>query len=96
MDDHNPLQANENYKNLNKHINCSKCNFALTSDNYKKGRTVCKLYYNNHFLAYSKNKFCSISSPKSDVSTQTDFSDKQDGSNRQDSLIEQDVSNKQV
>ena len=80
------LQSNEYYKNLNKHEKCSKCNIVLTRDNYKKGRTVCKLCYNNNVLTYYKNKFCSNSSLTMDVSTQTDFSD---GCN---SLINQDMS----
>ena len=60
-----------------KHNKCSKCNIALLQDNYKKGRNVCKICYNNHVLANYKNKFCSNSSPKSDVSTQTEISKKQ-------------------
>jgi len=90
MTDNNSLQANEYFKNLNKHENCSKCNIVLTQENYKKGRTVCKLCYNNHVLEYYKNKFSSYSYTKSDVGTQTDFSDKQD------SLIKQESSNKKV
>ena len=78
MNDNNSLQTNDYYKNLNKHDNCSKCNIVLTQDNYKKGRTVCKLCYNNNVLRYYKNKFCSNTSPKSDVGTQTDFSDELD------------------
>ena len=83
MNDNNSLQTNEYYKNLNKHGNCSKCNIVLTQDNYKKGRTVCKLCYNNNVLRYYKNKFCSNPSPKSDASTQTDFSNELDSSNKQ-------------
>ena len=60
-------------KNLSKHGICSKCNMVLTQDNYKKGRTVCKLCYNNNVLTYYKNKFCSNSSHKLDASTQTDW-----------------------
>ena len=75
MNDNNSLQQNDYYKNLNKHVNCSKCNVVLLQDNYKKGRTVCKLCYNNNVLRYYKNKFSSNPSPKSDVGTQTDFSD---------------------
>ena len=62
MDHQNSLQTNECYKNLNKHRNCSKCNFAITRDHYKKGRTVFKICYNNHVLACYKNKFCLNSS----------------------------------
>ena len=83
MNDNISLQTNEYYKNLNKHVNCSKCNIILTQDNYKKGRTVCKLCYNNNVLRYYKNKFCSNNSPKSDVGTQTDFSDELDISYKQ-------------
>ena len=83
MNDNNSLQTNDYYKNLNKHNNCSKCDIVLTQDNYKKGRTVCKLCYNNNVLGYYKNKFCSNTSPKSDVGTQTDFSDQLNSSNKQ-------------
>ena len=41
---------NDYYKNLNKHNNCSKCNNVLTHDNYKKGRSICKLCYNKMFI----------------------------------------------
>ena len=95
MNDNNSLQANEYYKILSKHGNCSKCNIVLTQNNYKKGRTVRKLCYNNHVLKYYKNKFCSNSSPKSDVITQTDFSDKRTSSNKQDSTNKQGRSRKQ-
>ena len=83
MNDNNSLQTNDYYKNLNKHNNCSNCNFVFTQDNYKKGGTVCKLCYNNKVLRYYKNKFRSNSSPKSDVGTQTDFSDELDSSNKE-------------
>ena len=96
MDDHNSLQDNECYKNLNKHMKFSKCNIVITRDNFKKGRTVCKVCYNNHVLAYYKNTFCPNSSPKSDVSTQTEFLNKQDISRKQVSSRIQDSSNKQV
>ena len=54
MNDNNSIQSNGYYRNLNKHENCSKCNIVLTRDNYKKGRTVCKLCYNNNVLTYYK------------------------------------------
>ena len=73
MNDNNSLQTNDYYKNLNKHENCSKCYVTLTQDNYKKGRTVCKLCYNNNVLSYYKYKFCFNSSHKLDASTQTDW-----------------------
>ena len=76
-------------------MNCSKCNIVLTQDNYKKGRSFCKLCYNNHVLAYYKNEFCSYSSPKSDVSTQTDFSDERVNSNKPVRSIKKECSNKQ-
>ena len=66
-----------------------------------KGRTVCKVFYNNKVLAYYKNKFGSNSSLKTDVGTQTDFSDnpdcsrKQFRSRKQVSTRKQDDSNKQ-
>ena len=63
MYDHISQQANECYKNLNKNMNCSNCIFAITHDNYKKGRTVCKLCYDNYVLAYYKNRFFHNSSP---------------------------------
>ena len=72
MCDNNSLQTNDYYKNLNKHVNCSKCNVVLTRDNYKRGRTICKLCYNNNVHTYYKNKFCFNSSHKLDVGTQTD------------------------
>ena len=84
MNDNNSLETNEHYKILNKHGNCSKCNVILTQDIYKKGRTVCKLCYNNHVLAYYKIKFCPNSYLKTDVSTETDFSAEVDRSNKQD------------
>ena len=96
MNDKNSLQTNEYYKNLNKHGNCPKCDIALTRDNYKKGRTVCKFCYNNNVLRFYKNKFCSNPSPKSDVSTQTDFSDisyKQNRSRKQTKSSNQSISN---
>ena len=83
MSDNNSLQSNDYYKNLNKHSNCSNCNIGLTQVNYKKGRTVCRVCYNNNVLRYYKNKFCSNPAPKSDVGTQTDFSDQLDSSNKQ-------------
>ena len=99
MNDNNSLQQNDYYKNLNKHLNCSKCNVVLTQDNYKKGRTVCKLCYNNNVLRYYKNKFSSNPSPKSDVGTQTDFSDisyKQVRSGKQTKSTKQTISNDNI
>ena len=96
MNDNNSLQTNDYYKNLNKHNNCSKCSIVLTRDNYKKGRSVCKLCYNNSFLRYYKNKFCFNSSPKSDVSTQTDFSDDLISSNNQVKSRKQNKASKQT
>ena len=90
MNDNKSLQSNEYFKNLNKHGNYSKFKIVLTQDIYKKGRTVCKLCYNNHVLAYYEDKFCPNSSLKTDASTQTDFSDEQNSLNKQDS------SNKQI
>ena len=45
LDDLNSLQAKDCYKNLNKRSNCLKCNIALTQDNYKKSRTVCRIFF---------------------------------------------------
>ena len=78
---------NECYKNLNNQRNCSKCNITITRDNYKKGRTVCKLCYNDHILAFYKNKFRSNQSPKSDVTTQTEIPKRQDSSKKQDGSV---------
>ena len=83
MDENNSLEQNDYYKKKIKHGNCSKCNIVLTQDNYKKGRTVCRLCYNNNVLRYYKNKFYSNSTPKSDVSTQTDILDVFHSSNKQ-------------
>ena len=96
MNDNNSLQTNDYYKILNKHNNCSKCNIILTRDNYKKGRTVCKLCYNNNVLRYYKNKFCSNPTPKSDVGTQTDISDQLDSSNIQVKSRKQNKTKKQA
>ena len=72
-----------------------KCNIVLTQDNLKKGRTVCKLCYNNNVLAYYKYKFDSNSSLKTGVGTQTDFSDELDSSNKQIRCRKQNKSRKQ-
>ena len=104
MNDNNSLPTNDYYKNLNKHGNCSKCNVVLTQDNYKKGRTVCRMCYNNNVITYYKNKFGFNSCIKTDVSTQTDFLDssnkqvtsrKQTKSKKEPSLNKQDCSNNQ-
>ena len=68
MDDHNSLKTKDCYKNISNHMNCSKSNFAISQENYKKVRTSCILCYNIYVLAYYKNKFCPNSSRKSDVS----------------------------
>ena len=60
MSYNNSLQTNDYYKNLNKHGNCTKCNFVSTQDNYKRGRTVCKFCYNNNVLRYYKKNFVLI------------------------------------
>ena len=86
MNDNNSLQTNDFHKNLNKHNNCSKCCVVLTQDNYKKGRTVCRMCYNNNVLRYYKNKFGSDLASKTDAGTQTDFPDVWN------SLINQDIS----
>ena len=95
MDNLNSLQANECYKKLHKHGKCSKCNTVITQDYHRKGRTVCKLCYNNHVLAFYKNKFGPLSPPKTHAGTQTDFSNKQYSSEKQDSSNKQVSSNKQ-
>ena len=83
MSDNNSQQTNDNFKNLNKHNICSKCSIVLNRDNYKRGRTVCKLCYNNNVLLYYKNKFGSDPASKTDASTQTDFSDQLNSLNKQ-------------
>ena len=41
------LQTNQNttnyYKNMNKHKKCSKCSNPITTEYYKKDRSVCKI-----------------------------------------------------
>ena len=96
MCDINSLQTDDYFKNLNKHNNCSKCYNILTRDNYKKGRTVCKLCYNNNVLRYYKNKFGPDLSSKTDASTQTDFSSELDSSNKQVRSVRQNKSKKQA
>ena len=77
------------------HGKCSKCKIVLTQVNYKTGRTVCKLCYNNLVLGFYENRICSYSSPKSHVSTKTDILNKQDSSNKQTSSGKQTGSSKQ-
>ena len=96
MNDNISLQTNDYHKNLNKHNNCSKCSVVLTQDNYKKGRTVCKLCYNNNVLRYYKNKFGSDLASITDASTQTDFSSEIDSSNKQVRSGRQNKSKKQA
>ena len=90
MDGNNFVHAIECYANINKPLNCSKCNNAITQDNYRNGRTVCSLCYNGHVVAYYKINFRLKSSTKSDVRTKTDFSNKQDVPRKHDSSNEQD------
>ena len=71
------------------------CNIANSQHNCKKGRTVCKICYNNHVLAYYKIDFCLNSSANTDAITQTDFSNKQASANKHDNSTEKDISNKQ-
>ena len=52
MNDKNSLQTNGYYKSSNKRANRSTCNIVLTQNSYKKSRTVSKVCYNNHVLAY--------------------------------------------
>ena len=80
---------------MNKHNNCSKCNIVLNQDNYKKGRTVCKMCYDINVLRYYQNKFCNNPSTKSDVGTQTDLLDGLDSSNKQIKSRRQNFSSKQ-
>ena len=96
MNDNDSLQRNDYYKNINRHNNCSKCGVVLTQDNYKKGRTVCKLCYNNNVLRYYKNKFGSDLASKTDAGTQTDFSSELDSSNKQVRSSRQNKSKKQA
>ena len=52
------LQTNQNttnyYKNMNKHKKCSKCSILITTENYKKDRSVCKNCYNTNTLNLMK------------------------------------------
>ena len=39
---------------MNKHKNCSKCSTLITTENYKKDRSVCKNCYNTNTLNLMK------------------------------------------
>ena len=53
---------NNNYRNLSKHSNCSKCQIALTKDNYKKDITICRKCLNVDVMYYNKNRYDNQSS----------------------------------
>ena len=97
------LQTNQNtnnyYKNMNKHKKCSKCSILITTENYKKDRSVCKVCYNTNTLNLMKKRFGLLeenSSSNKDVSDIQDRSNKEDISNKQVRSRKQNSSNKQV
>ena len=97
------LQTNQNttnyYKNMNKHKKCWKCSTLITTENYKKDRSVCKICYNTNTLNLMKKRFALLaetSSNKGDISDKQDRSNKEDISNEQVRSRKQNSSNKQV
>ena len=91
------LQTNQNttkyYKNMNKHKKCSKCSTLITTENYKKDRSVCKNCYNTNTLNLMKKRFGLI---EENSSRNQDVSDIQGSSNKEDISKKQDISHKQV
>ena len=104
--------SEEYYKNLNKHTQCTKCYDKITSDKYKKDRSICRKCYSIYMLEYNSNRrgeYIKLdSSRKQDVSSKTDCSNNFDSSNKQessrkqvrsrkqDSSNKEDITNKQV
>ena len=89
---------------MNKHKKCSKCSTPITTENYKKDRSLCKNCYNTNTLNLMKKRFGLLeenSSRNHDVSGIQDRSNKEDISNKQvrsrkqNSSKKQDSSNKQ-
>ena len=53
---------NNNLKILGKHSTCSNCQIALTRDNYKKDRSICKKFLNDNVMYYIKKRYDNQSS----------------------------------
>ena len=91
------LQTNQNttnyYKNMNKHKKCSKCFTVITTENYKKDRSVCKNCYNTNILNLMNNRFGLLEENRS---SKQDSSNKEYISNKQVRSRKQDSSNKQI
>ena len=89
------------YQNVNKHKKCSKCSTLITTEKYKKDRSVCKNCCNANTLNLMKNRFGLLEESKEDISNKQIRSRKQasknnhDNSNEQDSIIKQFRSTKQ-
>ena len=72
---------------MNKHKKFSKCSTLITTENYKKDRSVCKFCYNTNTLNLMKKRFGLLEEKKSS---------NQDVSDLQGSSKKEDISNKQV
>ena len=71
---------------MNKHKKCSKCSIPITTENYKKDRSVCKNCYNTNTLDLMKKRFGLLEeniSSKQHISDINDSSNKEDNSNKQ-------------
>ena len=97
------LQNNQNttryYKIMNKHKKCSKCSTLITTENYKKDRSVCKNCYYTNTLNLMKKRFGLLeenNSSKQHISDIKDSSNKEDNSNKQVRSRKQVSSRKQV
>ena len=97
------LQTNQNtnnyYKNMSKHKNCSEKSTPITTEKYKKDRSVCKNCYNTNTLNSMKKRFGLLegnSSSNQDISDIQESSNKEDISNKQVRSKKQGSSNKQV
>ena len=85
------LQTNQNtnyyYKNMNKHKKCSKCPTLITTEKYKKDRSVCKMCYITNTFILLKRRFGLLqenSSRKQDRLSNQHVSNKENSSNKQD------------
>ena len=78
---------------MNKHKKCSKCSTIITTENYKKDRSVCKNCYNTNTLILMKKRFGLLEENNSDIQ---DRSNKEDISNKQVRSKKQNISQKQV
>ena len=72
---------------MSKHKKCSKCSTLITTENYKKDRSVCKNCYNTNTFNLMEKRFGLL---------EENMPSKQDVSNNQDVSVIQDISNKQV